>query len=98
VDGFSEKLLEIHFQKHSDEFPGITKMEYNEKAIRFRDAQKERHIEELRAPDGITYRFNRLTNEFIMYKDDGEIITYFIPENPKAYWKSRKLEYMKGEL
>jgi pyocin large subunit-like protein len=93
--GFSDKSLEKHYDKHAKEFPGISKKEYNECAIRFKEAKPSKDIEQFESLSGSTFKFNKRTNELIIYKNNGEIMTYFKPKNPASYWKTQRSNYEK---
>jgi pyocin large subunit-like protein len=91
--GFSEESLNKHYAKHSKEFAGLSKDEYAERAVEFRDKLPSVEIEEFTDANCSVYKFNSHTNEFMVYKENGEIITYFIPDNPSEYWMRQKAMY-----
>jgi pyocin large subunit-like protein len=95
--GFSDQSLKEHYDKHAKEFPGISKKEYNERAIKFKEEKRSKDIEQFESQTGLTFKFNKRTNEFMIYKRDGEIMTYFNPKNPLSYWKTQRSKYEKKQ-
>ena len=91
--GFSDESLNEHYAKHGKSFGSISKKDYENNALHFRDAIADVDIEYFSAPNGSTYKFNSRTNEFMVYMDTGEIITYFKPDNPAAYWMTQRVKY-----
>jgi pyocin large subunit-like protein len=89
-DGFTEESLRNHFEKHREDFPGISEREYARRATEFRDAARTFEIEQFVAKNGITYRYNASSKEFIMFKEDGTIVTYYKPKNPDRYWMTQR--------
>jgi pyocin large subunit-like protein len=91
--GFSDEALNEHYAKHGKAFGNISKLEYSDKAKKFQDSLPSVDVEEFVAPNGSIYKFNTRTKEFMVYLDDGEIITYFKPDNPSAYWTKQRVIY-----
>jgi pyocin large subunit-like protein len=91
--GFSDESLDEHYPKHGRTFGNISKAEYQERALGFRDSLPSAEVEEFVAPNGSIYKYNTRTAEFMVYLDDGEIITYFKPDNPTAYRMTQRVNY-----
>jgi pyocin large subunit-like protein len=91
--GFSDESLNEHYLKHGKTFGPISKTEYQERALRFRNSLPSTDVEEFVAPNGSVYKYNTKTTEFMVYLDDGEIITYFKPDNPARYWMTQRVNY-----
>jgi pyocin large subunit-like protein len=91
--GFSEQTLEKHYNKHAKDFPEISKNEYNKRAIKFKEETPNKDTEQFESRSGLTFKFKERTNEFMIYKRNGEIMTYFKPKNPLSYWKTQRSKY-----
>ena len=91
--GFSDESLNEHFAKHGKKFKGMSKQEYADKALQFRDSLPNVDVERFSAPNGSVYKFNTRTKEFMVHLENGEIITYFVPNNPSAYWMKQRVMY-----
>ena len=91
--GFSDESLNEHYAKHGKTFKSINKEEYAENALRFRDSLPSVDIEEFTASNGSVYKYNSRTKEFMVHLENGEIITYFKPNNPSTYWIKQRVMY-----
>jgi pyocin large subunit-like protein len=91
--GFSDESLNEHYAKHGRTFGDISKEEYRKSAVQFRDSSPNVDVEEFTAQNESIYKYNTRTKEFMVHLDDGEIITYFKPDNPAVYWMKQRVNY-----
>lgn len=83
----SEKALERHFEKHSDEFPGKSAEEYLAQArLLLQKPLIDGEVEELVRGDNSISRYEYSTNTFVATSSDGKIRTFFRPIEKEAYW------------
>lgn len=84
--GFSPEGLEIHYGHHGHEFfPPLTKIEYNERAIKLLNAKIGGNIEGFTDDDGRILRYNTQTGDFGKCRPDGIIITFY--KTTQQYWE-----------
>jgi len=84
----SENLFEKHWDKHQNEYAGLTKNAYLEMAREVLSAKLEaRELEEFVREDGSIARYRFSTNDFVVGTKNGEIRTFFKPRNGDEYWK-----------
>ena len=77
-----------HFEKHKDEFPGVTEKQYLERARELlQKALEAGELEEIKRSDGSVSRYSFSTNEFVATTENGNIRTFFKPRNGKKYWE-----------
>lgn len=81
-----QRLLE-HFEKHGEEFPGLSIAGYLTAAQTLRDASAGGSVLEMRRRDGVVTRFDRATGEFLAVNRDGTIRTFFRPNDGEAYFR-----------
>ena len=82
----SDTLLQSHYEKHIKEFDGISVQEYLKRANILADAPLSDDVVQLTRSDGSTSKYCYSTNEFVVVTAEGDIRTYFKPENKGAYW------------
>lgn len=87
VEFESPKLFARHYEKHQEEFGGITETEYLEKANQFLREPLSEDVEQLERSDGSISRYKFSTNEFLVVTKEGKLRTYFKPTNGVAYWR-----------
>ena len=87
VEFESSKLFARHYEKHQEEFGGITKTEYLEKANQFLREPLSEDVEQLERSDGSISRYKFSTNEFLVVTKEGKLRTYFKPTGGVAYWR-----------
>jgi hypothetical protein len=83
----SRRSLVEHFDKHGDEFPGLSMTAYLAAAQALRDAPEGGDVLELRRRDGVITRFDRASGAFIAVNGDGTIRTFFRPNDGEAYFR-----------
>lgn len=82
-----------HFLKHAVELNIKTKEEYIKRAIEFANDINKIHYLSFTDNLGKTYKYNELTNEFIIVSSSGKILTYFAPKKGIDYFNERKDKY-----
>ena len=87
VEFESPKLFARHYEKHQEEFGGITETEYLEKANQFLREPLSEDVEQLERSDGSISRYKFSTNEFLVVTKEGKLRTYFKPTGGVAYWR-----------
>ncbi len=83
----SRRSLEEHFEKHGEQFPGLSVATYLAAAQTLRDAPDGGDVLELRRRDGVVTRFDRATGAFLAVNRDGTIRTFFKPNDGEAYFR-----------
>lgn len=83
----NQKLFARHYEKHQEEFGGITEKEYLEKANQFLREPLSEDVEQLERSDGSISRYKFSTNEFLVVTKEGKLRTYFKPTDGVAYWR-----------
>jgi pyocin large subunit-like protein len=83
----SRRNLEEHFEKHGEQFPGLSVTTYLAAAQMLRDAPQGGDVLELRRRDGVITRFDRATGAFLAVNRDGTIRTFFKPNDGEAYFR-----------
>lgn len=83
----SRRSLVEHFEKHGDEFPGLSMAAYLAAAQTVRDAPDGGDVIEVRRRDGVVTRFDRVTGAFVAVNRDGTIRTFFKPNDGEAYFR-----------
>lgn len=87
---FNKKTLELHFKEHGKSMGFNTIDEYKEHAIRFANTINEKDCVSFIDKNDTTYKYNKKTNELVLVKKDGTIITYFKPKDGYKYYESEK--------
>ncbi|MES3036051.1 MAG: hypothetical protein V4813_18750 [Gemmatimonadota bacterium] len=83
----SRQRLVEHFEKHGEEFPGLSMAAYLAAAQRLRDAAVGGDVLEVRRRDGVVTRFDRASGAFLAVNRDGTIRTFFRPNDGEAYFR-----------
>lgn len=83
----SRQRLVEHFEKHGEEFPGLSIEGYLAAAQTLRDAPAGGNMLEMRRRDGVVTRFDRATGGFLAFNRDGTIRTFFRPNDGEAYFR-----------
>lgn len=90
--GFSPASLKSHFKKHGKSMGLSSQTDYNNSAVNFMNSNSSTS-EEFVDKYGTHYKYDPITNEFAMAKDDGTMITYFSPDKGEDYWEIQKELY-----
>lgn len=94
---FNKKTLKIHFKEHGKNMGYINIEEYKQHAIRFANAINEKEFVSFIDKNYTTYKYNNKTNELVLVKNDGTIITYFKPKEAYEYYKNEKRKKTKKQ-
>lgn len=97
---FAEGRLKLHYDKHvvkNTEWgnANITIEDYLKRAQDLLNCPVDGNIEGFISPNGYTFRYNRLTNEFATGKPNGTIETLYKPERGLTYWFEQVTKYSK---
>lgn len=84
----NDKLMDIHYKKHKDEFGDITIDEYLEGANNLINQLSDTVLTKTE-DDGDTLYYDTKTWEFVVLSNDGYIRTYFIPEDGIDYFNRK---------
>lgn len=76
-----------HYEKHGEEFPGLSMAQYLRAAQALRDAPVGDNVLEVRRRDGVITRFDRQGGAFLAVNRDGTIRTFFRPNDGEAYFR-----------
>jgi pyocin large subunit-like protein len=91
-NGFPIETLDRHFEIHGSEFDAKNAAEYEALAIKFRDDTSEKGIEQF-VNYGYCYKYDRRRNFFLIFKENGEIVTLYKPDDGIHYWKKQVADY-----
>lgn len=83
----STSQLDSHYAKHGREFGSISKPEYLLMAQQLRDAPLSSTVIEAWQARGNWARYNRTSGEFIAFRKDKVILTFFRPDDGEAYFR-----------
>lgn len=75
---FNKNSLDMHFNKHCNEFNLSSKESYKQHAIRFANTIDKKNCKAYVDKNGTTYKFNEKTNELAIVNKGGYIISYHI--------------------
>jgi hypothetical protein len=97
--GFRQDTLDRHVENHHS-ILGIGKDDVNEyeaRAVAFANKVDTLLYDSFVDERGRTFKFSFETNEFVITRNDGMIVTYYIinEKDPKAYWERKKKEHGK---
>ena len=92
----SRERLAEHFEKHGEEFPGLTMAAYLAAAQQLRDEPTGNQILEVRRRDGVATRFDRRSGAFLAVNRDGTIRTFFKPNDGEQYFRRQAPRQPRG--
>lgn len=94
VKGFKSKQhLNNHWRKHANGYGGISKEQYQTKAVELAESGMDEDILGYLTKEGYICRYNRKTNDYVKADVDKGIRTMFRPDEGEAYfWKRKELE------
>ena len=88
ADRFNSRTLMKHFNEHGNEMGAESASDYEAMALMFaNDVDNILHDSFVDAA-GSTHKFSYETGEFVIVREDGTVITYFIPESGVRYWEN----------
>jgi len=91
--GFSDITRERHFQDHGQDYGASTAKEYEAIAVNFRDSKPTSNTREFVSESGFVFKYDVGKNDFLIYKQNGEIVTMFKPERALGYWRDQVDKY-----
>jgi pyocin large subunit-like protein len=93
VNRFSELTRDIHFEKHGKEYDAKNVDEYEMLAKEFRDSPIDKNTREFISQGGLKFKYNLKSNDFLIYKNDGEFVTFYKPDRGLDYWEDQVNKY-----
>jgi pyocin large subunit-like protein len=91
--GFSDLTRNYHFERHGNEYEAKTESEYENLAIEFREKPLDETTRSFISNDGYRFKYDESSNDFLITKPDGEIVTLYKPTDGLAYWERQVLKY-----
>jgi pyocin large subunit-like protein len=91
--GFSDLTRKQHFDRHGKEYGVKTASEYENLAKEFRDRPNTATTREFTSKDGFRFKYEESSNDFLITKPSGEIVTLYKPTGGLAYWERQVLIY-----
>ena len=73
---FNKNTLKVHYKNHRKEFHVNSQEDYKNMAIKFANKIDHRNCKSVVDKNGITYKYNVKTKEFVMVSKSGKILTY----------------------
>jgi pyocin large subunit-like protein len=87
--GFPEDTLDYHFRRHGGDFDAKNAHEYEQLAIKLKNAKIGKGVEDYFRKDNRFVKYDKSNNNFLVYEKDGTIITFYKPTR-KDYWDNEK--------
>lgn len=91
--GFKLNDLHTHYTKHNNDYPQISKFQYNNRAKELLDCIPNEKIKGFTNSSGWKFRYDKSTNEFAIQRPDGTIATLFKPNEGIKYWEEQVKKY-----
>ena len=86
---FSNSNLSQHWDKHGNEMRGMTKEEYDRKSEALSLKPTGGPIVAYKRPDGKIVKFNKVTNEMVVYRNDAVITYFYLNGGSRTYYFRR---------
>ena len=89
---FTPENLDRHWggdRDHSSEYPGLTKAQYEERALELLRSATNEDVSGYKAADGAVVRYDKANNDFVKGYDTG-VATMFKPDDGEAYYQRDK--------
>lgn len=90
LKGFSKQNLSVHWFTHKDEYPGLSKKEYSERALSLIQKATDKNVLGYKTADGKVVRYDKKQNDIVMGKPQDGISTMFKPHSKEKYYKSQR--------
>lgn len=91
--GFNPQKLNIHFEKHADDFKVKTEKEYEQFAKDFMNKELSNNIVSFKSKDGYIFKYDIENNIFGDAKPNGVTETCYKPTRGIEYWKEQVKKY-----
>ena len=85
----SASHLADHFNRHAAKLGFKTQRQYLNGARNLLSKRAGGSIQQFMSGDGWLFKYNSVTNEFVILSNKGTISTYFKPDNGIAYWNQQ---------
>lgn len=86
---FSNSNLSQHWDKHEGEMRGMTKADYDRRSEALSLKPTGGTIVAYKRPDGKIVKFNKATNEMVVYRGDAVITYFYLNGGAKTYYFRR---------
>ncbi|MDR2610018.1 MAG: hypothetical protein LBC58_01015 [Clostridiales Family XIII bacterium] len=93
LNGFSALTRKRHFDDHGKEYGVNSINEYEKLAIVLRDKNIDTNIREFISESGLRFKYDIKNNDFLIYKENGEIVTLYKPDDGYNYWERQVVKY-----
>jgi pyocin large subunit-like protein len=81
-----------HFRRHGHEFKAKSADEYEQMAAQFASRKNEPGVESFISKGGLTFVYEKITDNFLIQKDNGELMTFFKPSSA-TYWFDQRMKH-----
>jgi pyocin large subunit-like protein len=93
INGFSVLTRRRHYDEHGKDYNVDSVSEYEKIAVKFRNKKTDSDIHEFVSSSGLRFKYDRKNNDFLIYKENGEIVTLYKPEKGYDYWERQVQKY-----
>ncbi|MDR1292845.1 MAG: hypothetical protein LBJ91_05585 [Clostridiales Family XIII bacterium] len=93
INGFSALTRMRHYKEHGKDYNVKNANEYEKIAVKLRDIKVDGNIQEFTSASGLRFRYDKNNNDFLIYKESGEIVTLYKPEKGYDYWERQVHKY-----
>lgn len=87
---FNKATFQRHYEDHGEQVGANSPESYRAKAVHFANLVDRKNCITMKASNGTTYKYNKVTHEFAMITKKGIVITYFKPKDGMKYFKKQK--------
>ena len=90
LKGFSPQNLSVHWSTHKDEYPGLSKKEYSERALSLIQKATDKNVLGYKTAGGKVVRYDKNANDIVIGNPVKGIATMFKPHSKEKYYKSQR--------
>lgn len=92
---FNHSTLIKHYNEHGADVGASSAREYEQLAIDFANDVDNVLHDSFIDDNGSTHKYSYETHEFVIVREDGTIVTYFIPDSGDSYWENDRRRHEK---
>lgn len=89
----TQKKFDRHIRKHLEEYPGYSSQDYLNRARELLAANMSEQIEGFVDNDGFVYKYDKITDDFVVGHPGGSISTLYKPIEKYKYWQEERAKY-----
>jgi pyocin large subunit-like protein len=93
VNGFPSLTRRRHFEAHGKDYRGSSIDDYEQLALTLRNRRVGADVREFISTTGLRFRYDSKNNDFLIYRENGEIVTLYKPEKGVNYWERQVEKY-----